>query len=173
MHCAANDNVVIAGRLRPAQFGKTDDVVNPATGKVFTTVPSCSGADLDEAVASAKHAFKTWSTAPFSFRAAALLKFADLLEARVPEFAQALTMEQGKPLMFATGEVMGVISECRLLAKTGELKPEITHEDAKARYELHYVPRGVVGGSECKLSVKCFLSYTSLLNHCSFYFWPP
>jgi acyl-CoA reductase-like NAD-dependent aldehyde dehydrogenase len=146
--CDANGNVVINGKLRPATGGKTADVVNPATGKVFTTVPHCSEADLNEAVASANAAFKSWGSAPFADRAACLSKFADLLEARVPEFAEALTKEQGKPLMFATGEVKGVVSECRELAKHGELKPEVRHEDAKARYEMHFVPRGVVGASE-------------------------
>lgn len=52
-----------------------------------------------KAVAAAKSAFGTWKNEPFEVRQAALLKFADLLEARAQEFAKALTSEQGKPLV--------------------------------------------------------------------------
>lgn len=123
-------------------------MINPANGKVFATVPSCSEADLNAAVSGAKAAFQTWKKTPYADRAACLNKFADILESRIAEFAEALTKEQGKPLMFATLEINMTLTTIRDLAKDGELKSEIRHEDDKARYELHYVPRGVVGGSK-------------------------
>jgi acyl-CoA reductase-like NAD-dependent aldehyde dehydrogenase len=97
-------------------------------------------------VAAAKQAFKTWSNTPFETRAASLLKFADLLEAREKEFAVALTSEQGKPIAMALGEVRSTVKKARNLAKIGNLIPDVTHEDEKCRFEIHYTPRGVVGG---------------------------
>ena len=54
-------------------------------------------------------------------------------------------MEQGKPLAFATGEVMSTVRKCHGLSEQNLLKPEVVSEDKRGRVELHYVPRGVVG----------------------------
>eukprot|EP00944_MAST-04C_sp_MAST-4C-sp1_P000976 g976.t1 len=55
-------------------------------------------------------------------------------------------MEQGKPLAFATGEVAQTVRKCYSLSEKNMLKPEVVSEDKRGRVELHYVPRGVVGG---------------------------
>ena len=57
-----------------------------------------------------------------------------------------MTEEQGKPLAQAASEIRGVIHTCREVAKNSEVPPEILRESKKGRVELHYVPRGVVGG---------------------------
>ena len=121
-------------------------MLNPATGKAFATVPEASRGDLERAIASAKRAFKSWRKTSFQERAACLRKFGDLLAERQAEFAKALTMEQGKPLAFATGEVASTVRKCYSLSKENLLKPEVVSEDKRGRVEIHYVPRGVVGG---------------------------
>jgi acyl-CoA reductase-like NAD-dependent aldehyde dehydrogenase len=138
--------ILIGGKLVAAENNAVIEVINPATGKVFDTVPDASRNDLDRAVASAKEAFASWKSTPYPERAACLLKFADLVEANAKELAKALSMEQGKPLAFAMAETMGVAAECRHLAEIGEMKPEVTYEDDKIRQEIHKIPRGVVGG---------------------------
>ena len=138
--------MLIGGELVHAEGGATADVINPATGAAFAQVPDASRADLERAVSAAGTAFETWRSTPFSERARCLTAFADALEARADEFAAALTKEQGKPLMFAGMEVATVVGEARKLAEHGELKPVVTADTKKARHELHYVPRGVVGG---------------------------
>ena len=142
----AANRLLIGGKLILAEGGRVSDVINPATGKAFTTVPDASRGDLEKAIAAAKNAYKTWKKTSFEERAVCLKKFADTLKARQSEFAKALTLEQGKPLAFANGEVGGVIRECYNLASENLLKPEVVSEDKRGRVELHYVPRGVVGG---------------------------
>jgi len=137
--------MLIGGELCQAEGGKVADVLNPATGQPFACVPDASEADLDRAVAAAKTAFGSWKKTSFAERARCLTAFADALEAKKTDFAKALTMEQGKPLMFAMGEVMTVIKDARQFAATGELKPVVTADTKKARHELHFLPRGVVG----------------------------
>lgn len=138
--------MLINGTLVQAEGGRVAPVINPAFGKAFDTVPEASQGDLNRAIAGAKEAFKTWSKANYNERAAAMNAFGDELEARADEFAEALSKEQGKPLMFAKGEVLGTVNKCRHLAKIGNLKKEVVHEDKRSVQEVHYIPRGVVAG---------------------------
>ena len=58
------------------------DVINPATEEVLATCPRGSERQLNEAVAAAKAAFKTWRKVPMEDRRALLMKLADAVEAR-------------------------------------------------------------------------------------------
>lgn len=138
--------MLIGGRLVQAEAGRTNPVINPAFGTAFTTVPDASKGDLNQAVAAAKNAFKSWSAASFQVRKSAMLEFASALEAEKKTFAVALSKEQGKPLLNAAHEVGSCIKKCRHLAEIGELTPEVVDEDKLTRSEIHYVARGVVGG---------------------------
>lgn len=131
-----------------AQDGKTSPVINPATGKAFDTVPDASKADADRAVAAAKQAFPSWRAKSFAERAAYLVAFADELDARKAEFAEALTREQGKPINFATWEIGASAGKARKCADaaTCELLPEEYEKNAKGRCVAHWEPRGVVVG---------------------------
>ena len=81
---------------------KTRHSMNPATGKPNPEVPVSTQKDVDEAVAAAKEAFKTWSKVPWDDRKKAILAFADALEAHTEDFAKMLTKEQGKPVRVMT-----------------------------------------------------------------------
>src|SRR5258708_16502332 len=52
----------IGGTWVAARDGRTDEVVNPATGEVIATVASSDTADVDAAVAAASAAFAAWSS---------------------------------------------------------------------------------------------------------------
>ena len=91
------------------------DVINPATGRVFTTAPRADRAQLEQAVAAAKAAFPAWSTTPLRQRAALLVKLADALEAEQADFARLLTQEQGKPPNEAVWEISFSIAVLRRL----------------------------------------------------------
>ena len=139
--------MVINGELVQGSTGLSDPVINPATGEAFDYVPHGTREDLDRAVDAAAEAFKTWSTTPYEERAACMLKFAELVEAKAGELAKAMTMEQGKPLVNSEGEVAGISSKCREFVEIGNIEPETVSEDADAEYKLVYTPRGVIGGS--------------------------
>ncbi|MCZ8019697.1 NAD-dependent succinate-semialdehyde dehydrogenase [Novosphingobium sp.] len=81
-------------------------VVDPARGETIAEVPLASPADLNEALAAAERGFALWKNTPAEQRAAVLTKAAALLRERADGIARLLTMEQGKPLAEARGEVM-------------------------------------------------------------------
>ncbi|HEV2567796.1 NAD-dependent succinate-semialdehyde dehydrogenase [Sphingomonas sp.] len=82
-------------------------VLNPATGQAQAEVPLASAADLDEALAAADRGFKLWKATDVEARAVILHKAADLIRERAYRIATLLTLEQGKPIGEAKGEVIG------------------------------------------------------------------
>ena len=72
--------------------------INPATGKANPEVPVSTQKDVDDAVAAAKDAFKSWSQTPWAKRQEAVIAFADALEKYEQDFGKLLTQEQGKPV---------------------------------------------------------------------------
>lgn len=97
----------IDGAWRKGEGRATFDVVDPSSGETIGAVPLASEADLDEALAAADRAFPVWRDTDVEKRGAILKKAAALLVERSDEIARLLTMEQGKPLAQAKGEVMG------------------------------------------------------------------
>lgn len=82
-------------------------VVNPATGATIATVPMATTADLDEALAAAEAGFALWRMTDVDARAVILRRAAGLMRERIEDIARTLTLEQGKPLVEARGEVTG------------------------------------------------------------------
>src|SRR5262249_8605571 len=95
--------LLINGELVASAGGAWVDVINPATGKPFARVPEGTMDDLNRAVAAAKEAFQDgrWTAIGAGGRAAALHKFADLLEAHAGELAQVESENVGKPIKLA------------------------------------------------------------------------
>lgn len=85
-------------------------VVDPASGETIAEVPLASPADLDAALAAVERGFALWKATPAEQRAAVLNKAAALLRERADHIARILTMEQGKPLAEARGEVISSAS---------------------------------------------------------------
>ncbi|HVW28139.1 MAG TPA: aldehyde dehydrogenase family protein [Polyangiaceae bacterium] len=127
-----------------APCGSTDDfgVINPATEEEIARAPSCSSAQLDDAVASAKRAFAHFRRDEAA-RRDALRKAGELLEASANDVARTLTLEQGKPLSHATAEVLGSAAQLKSAANL-PIPHEVTRDDAKGRIEICYRPFGVV-----------------------------
>ncbi len=81
-------------------------VVDPARGETIAEVPLASPADLEEALAAAETGFALWRATPADQRAAVLKKAAALIRERAEGIARLLTLEQGKPIAEARGEVL-------------------------------------------------------------------
>ncbi len=96
---------LIGGEWLPAASGKGIEVTNPATGEVIGTVPDLSGGETAAAIAAANAAFQLWRRVPHATRAAALERWFALMEAHADDLALILTLEQGKPLAEAKGEI--------------------------------------------------------------------
>ena len=95
----------IAGEWVNADSGKTITVTNPATGEVLGTVPDCGAAETERAIAAAEAAFPAWRALTGKARSAILRKWFDLMMANQEELARLLTLEQGKSLAEARGEI--------------------------------------------------------------------
>jgi succinate-semialdehyde dehydrogenase/glutarate-semialdehyde dehydrogenase len=95
----------IDGVWRAGASGRTIDVEDPATGEVIGRVAHADRADLDEALAAADRAFATWKRTAAHDRYLLMKRAAGLFRDRAETVARRLTLEQGKPLAEALGEV--------------------------------------------------------------------
>jgi succinate-semialdehyde dehydrogenase / glutarate-semialdehyde dehydrogenase len=85
---------------------KTEPVLNPATGEVLAHLPHASREDLDRALQAAQKAFEKWKkTSPLE-RSTILRKVGQLARERAESIGRNITLDQGKPLAEAVGEVM-------------------------------------------------------------------
>lgn len=139
----ADYKLLIGGQLVDGDM--TMDVINPATGEPFCTVPRASAAQADAAIAAAKAAVPGWSALPWGERQAKLVELADAIAARKDEIARALTMEQGKPLAEAMGELAWTDGYLRHYA-TLELPDRVIQDDASGYIVVKHRPLGVVVG---------------------------
>jgi acyl-CoA reductase-like NAD-dependent aldehyde dehydrogenase len=92
---------------------------NPTTGEVIARYPEHTPAEVDACLARAWSGWESWSSTPLTERTAFLNRLADVLEARVDEFARLITLEMGKPYAEAQAEVKKAASGARHFATTG------------------------------------------------------
>ncbi|MFW0779347.1 NAD-dependent succinate-semialdehyde dehydrogenase [Rossellomorea marisflavi] len=83
----------------------TIEVINPATSDVVATVPNGSTKEAKEAVDAAYEAFKSWSKHSAYERSELVRKWHDLIHENREDLARTMTLEQGKPLKEALGEI--------------------------------------------------------------------
>nr|WP_316651607.1 NAD-dependent succinate-semialdehyde dehydrogenase [uncultured Gellertiella sp.] len=103
----AVDKALIAGEwLAASESGRIFDVTNPVNGEVIATLPNLTRAELTRAIDAAHAAQKLWAKKTGKERAQVLRKLFDLLTANADDLATILTMEMGKPLAEARGEVL-------------------------------------------------------------------
>lgn len=81
------------------------DVLNPSTGEVRAQVPLGSAADVDAAVAVAVEAQKEWAAWNPQRRARVMMKFVALVNANANELAEVLSLEHGKTVADALGDI--------------------------------------------------------------------
>ncbi|MFP8733659.1 succinate-semialdehyde dehydrogenase [Klebsiella aerogenes] len=119
--------------------------VNPTTGEVVSSLPWSTEQQVDSAIAQAQQAFRQWRQVALADRAAALRKVGSVMRARGEELAQMISLEMGKPIAQARGEVSKSANLCDWYAEHGPamLATEATQvEDNKAVIE--YRPLGPI-----------------------------
>jgi len=136
----------INGQFVPAANGATIDNYNPATGKVYGTIPRSNAADIQLAMDAAAAAFPAWSNTSTDKRSAILSRIADLIAERLEELAQAESLDNGKPISLSRSvDIPRAESNIRFFA-TG-----IVHFASEAHPNLDHInytlrkPLGVVG----------------------------
>jgi len=98
-------SLFIDGEWTAGTSGKSEPILNPATGKVLARLAHAGQGDLDRALAAADKGFKQWKAVSPYDRYKVLRKAAELMRARVDEIAELMTLEQGKPLAESKVEV--------------------------------------------------------------------
>jgi succinate-semialdehyde dehydrogenase/glutarate-semialdehyde dehydrogenase len=96
---------LIAGEWRDAASGARVEVKDPATQAAIGAVPDASGAETRAAIEAASRAFVSWREKTHAERAMLLEAWHDLTLENVEDLARILTLEQGKPLAEARGEI--------------------------------------------------------------------
>ncbi|MCY61589.1 methylmalonate-semialdehyde dehydrogenase (CoA acylating) [Listeria monocytogenes serotype 4c] len=138
----------IDGEWVESKTDKYEDVINPATGEVLCQVPISTRAELDQAAVIAEQAFEKWSQVAVPRRARVLFGFQQLLIQHKEELARLITLENGKNLSEARGEVQRGIENVEFAAGAptlmmGDSLASIATDVEAANYRY---PVGVVGG---------------------------
>lgn len=95
----------IDGTWLDADSGQTIQVNNPATGEILGTVPKMGAAETRRAIEAADRALPAWRALTAKERAQILRKWFELIMANQDDLARLMTLEQGKPLAEAKGEI--------------------------------------------------------------------
>lgn len=119
------------------------DNIDPATGMVYSLVPDSDERDLELAVSTAKQAFPAWRDTPAASRAAMLSRLADLIEARLEDFARAESIDNGKTLSLArTLDIPRAIGNLRLFAEAAKT---FTGQSFEKEHSKSYTLRQPIG----------------------------
>ena len=102
---AVPDNLFVAGRWRASSSGATLDVRDPSTGEIVKSIADATPADGMAALDAADAASATWAGVPARERGELLRRAFDMLQERKEEFALVMSIEMGKPIAEARGEV--------------------------------------------------------------------
>ncbi|GIE78202.1 NAD-dependent succinate-semialdehyde dehydrogenase [Actinoplanes philippinensis] len=98
-------DLFIAGKWVPASSGNRFDVLDPATGDTVASVADGGEADAIAAVEAAAAAGPGWASTPPRVRSEVLRKAFELMTERSSELAKLISLENGKALVDAKGEV--------------------------------------------------------------------
>jgi acyl-CoA reductase-like NAD-dependent aldehyde dehydrogenase len=134
-------DMIINGQQTTAK--ETFDVLNPATLELVDTAPRSGPEELEQALAAAKAAQKTWCRQDVAVRRKALLDGAGLIQKNLQEIAQVLVQEQGKPMSEASTEV--IIASAMFAAFANlDFAEKVLKEDDANLVKLLRKPLGVV-----------------------------
>jgi len=139
---------VINGQFLDSQTDRWIDVHNPATNEVVTKVPHSTNDEMNAAVKAAKDAFGDWSSTSPLARQQIMFKYQTLIKENLHDIAKLITIEQGKTLPDADGDVMRglqVVEQCCNVTNLliGETLPGITKDMDLTSFR---VPLGVCAG---------------------------
>jgi len=137
----------VNGVWKDSESGKAMEVINPFNGEVVGSVPFATENEVKEAISAAAESFENWAGLTGQKRAEYLKKWHGLMLEQTDSIAQILTLEQGKPLIEAKGEVIAAAKYLEWYAEEavrnyGEIIPAINENK---RVMVIRQPVGVVG----------------------------
>lgn len=122
------------------------DVVNPANGEKIESIPRAGKEEATAAVDRAYKAFQEWSERTAEERSELLMKWHHLIQEEVEDIAKTMTLEQGKPLEEAKGEVTYANNFISWYAEEGKrvYGETIPASARNKRIMVHKQPVGVI-----------------------------
>jgi malonate-semialdehyde dehydrogenase (acetylating)/methylmalonate-semialdehyde dehydrogenase len=139
---------LIGGKHVEPKGERTKDVFNPATGKVQKKVALADSGEVDAAVANAKEAFPAWRATSLANRSKILFTYRELLHQNRDEVARLLTLEHGKVLTDAQGEVQRGLENVEFACGIAQLMKGEMSENVSTNVDAYSIrqPIGVVAG---------------------------
>lgn len=115
---ARTHRVLIGGQWVEAGGGDPIRVINPADGKAISAIGEASSIDVDNAVTAARQAFEAgpWPVMKPGERSLIMMRLADAMERNAEELAQLETLDNGKPINYARGDIFASIGAIRYYA---------------------------------------------------------
>jgi malonate-semialdehyde dehydrogenase (acetylating)/methylmalonate-semialdehyde dehydrogenase len=138
----------IGGKHVPSESGRSAPVWNPATGEARAMVQFASVAEVDHAVAVAQAAFASWRATPISRRAETMFKLRELVDANRRKIAELITLEHGKTVPDAMGEVARGLENIEFACGIPQMLKGGFSEQASRGVDVYQIrqPLGVVAG---------------------------
>lgn len=102
---APTTKLFIDGQFVESKTSNWLELYNPATNELVTKVPEATASELQDAVESAKQAYQSWKNTSVMSRQQVMLKLQALLRRDIKKLAANITLEQGKTLPDAEGDV--------------------------------------------------------------------
>ena len=138
----------IDGRATAGTSGRRSPVFNPGTGEQIAEVDLAATDDVDAAVASAVAAFPAWRATNLSRRAEVMFAIRDLVDKHRRDIAATLSLEHGKVMSDALGEVARGLENIEFACGIPNLLKGGYSEQASAGVDVYSIkqPLGVVAG---------------------------
>jgi malonate-semialdehyde dehydrogenase (acetylating)/methylmalonate-semialdehyde dehydrogenase len=138
----------IGGKIVASNSGRSGTVWNPAIGEAQAKVDFADVAEVDSAVECAKRAFAEWRSTPLSRRAETMFRLRELVDANRKRIAELLTLEHGKTLPDAMGEVARGLENIEFACGIPHLLKGGFSEQASRGIDVYQIrqPLGVVAG---------------------------
>ncbi len=142
-HSASAATHLIDGRWT-AGTGPLFEVTSPASGLPLWSGHQAGAADVEAACGAARRAFQDWAELALEQRLAVVLRFRDLLKIHGAELAHLISVEVGKPMWEARGEVNSMAAKVDIsiqahAARTGTSVSQVADGDAVLRHRPHGV----------------------------------
>ena len=138
----------IGGKSVPSASGRAGDVYNPATGEVRAKIGFADADEVDAAVASAARAYPEWRATALSRRSEILFKLRELVDANRRKLAELITLEHGKTVADALGEVARGLENIEFSCGIPNLLKGGFSEQSSRGIDVYQIrqPLGVVAG---------------------------
>jgi aldehyde dehydrogenase (NAD+) len=140
-------DALLVDSSRQRCHGETFVIRSPIDGQLLAEIPSASSDDLNAAILSAEEAFLEWRQVPAPARGELVRRFGEILRRHKVDLAYLVTLESGKILQEALGEVQEMIDICDFATGLSRQLYGLTIATERARHRMmeQWHPLGPVG----------------------------